>query len=123
MVEGSPGPLDRKTPSGLTAIISAADESNGMTCTSTPRSASAHGVAPLIPRSSAATVNFFLPTAGITTTCGVETSRTKYAPVIASALRTSTTISSRESSNPEKIPTRIDPRSRRCRVIARVSTP
>ena len=94
-------------------MIISADESKGTTCTSTPRSAKARGVAPFMPKSNAATVNFFLPIAGITTVSGVDTSRTKYAPVIASALRTSTTISSRESSKPEKIPTRIAPRSRR----------
>ena len=53
----------------------------------------------------------------------IETSFTRKAPDIASAFRTSTTISSRESSKPEKIPTRIAPRSRKCLVIARVSTP
>ena len=93
--------------------MSATVESKGITCTSAPRLANARGVAPLIPRSNAATVNFFLPIAGITTVLGVETSRTKNAPAIASALRTSTTISSRDSSNPEKIPTRIAPRSRK----------
>ena len=54
---------------------------------------------------------------------GVDTSLTKKAPAIGSAFRTSTTISSRERSKPEKIPTRIAPRSRKCLVIARVSTP
>ncbi|CAB4719128.1 unannotated protein [freshwater metagenome] len=61
--------------------------------------------------------------AGTTYGAGVETSETKKAPLIESVLRTSTTISSRVNSSSENIPTLMEPRSRRCLVIARVSTP
>ena len=84
-----------------------------MTWTSMPRSAIARGVAPFIPRSIAATVNFFSPTAETTYVDSVETSALRYAPLIAGCLRTSMTISSRERSRPEKTPTRIAPRSRK----------
>ena len=66
MVAGSPGPFDRNTPSGLRSEISLKETLNGITCVSTPRIESARGVAPLIPRSIAATVNFFAPWAATT---------------------------------------------------------
>ena len=66
IVAGSPGPLERKTPSGLSAAISLNDVLYGITCVSTPRTDNARGVAPLIPRSIAATVNFLVPNAGTT---------------------------------------------------------
>ena len=66
MVDGSPGPFEIKTPSGLSARISAKVVLAGNTCTSIPRVAIERGVAALIPRSNAATVNFFSPIAGTT---------------------------------------------------------
>ena len=51
------------------------------------------------------------------------TSAARKAPCIGALLRTRTTISSRVSAVSLKIPTRIAPRSRICRVKARVSTP
>ena len=88
-----------------------------------PRSAIILGVAPLIPRSTATTVNFFSPIAFIRYVLSVETSSARKAPLICGLLRTLITISSRDKSVCENIPTRIAPRSRKCRVIARVSTP
>ena len=123
IVAGSPGPFERNTPSGCNPLISSSVTSKGKTCTSTPRAANALGVAPLIPKSMAATVNFFSPIAGTIYGFSVDTSALKYAPDIASVLRTSITISSREISKSEKMPTRIAPRSRRWRVKARVSIP
>src|SRR5579871_1181353 len=52
---GSPGPLEKNTPSGLTARISLAEEVAGSTRTSMPRCAMLRGVADLMPRSTAAT--------------------------------------------------------------------
>ena len=94
----------------------------GITWTSIPRCAIILGVAPFIPKSIAATVNLFSPTASITYVEFVETSSARKAPLICGDFRTLTTISSLVSAEFEKIPTRIAPRSRRCRVIARVST-
>ena len=52
---GSPGPLEKNAPSGLSARISAAVAVAGSTRTSQPRRAMARGVAALMPRSTAAT--------------------------------------------------------------------
>lgn len=52
----SPGPLEKKTPSGFRFSISAKVMVEGTTCTRQPRSAMRCGVMPLIPRSTAATV-------------------------------------------------------------------
>ena len=54
---GSPGPFDKKTPSGESAFICSKVVVRGRTCTSIPRFAIAFGVAPLIPKSIAATLN------------------------------------------------------------------
>ena len=60
---GSPGPLEKNTPSGSTAQhVVERSRSPGSTCTSMPRSAIRCGVIALMPRSSAATVNRFSPT-------------------------------------------------------------
>ena len=56
-VAGSPGPLDMKKPSGLTAWTSARVAVAGSTCTRTPRSAKRIGVMRLMPRSMAAMLN------------------------------------------------------------------
>src|SRR5947208_876271 len=50
-----PGPLEKNTPSGPAARISAAVAVAGSTCTRQPRAAIAAGVAALMPRSTAAT--------------------------------------------------------------------
>ncbi|CAM5645113.1 hypothetical protein SAURM35S_09761 [Streptomyces aurantiogriseus] len=73
-VAGSPGPLEKNTPSGFTAYTSSAVAVAGRTCTSMPRSAMRCGVMPLMPRSIAATVNRFSPTAGTTYASWVATS-------------------------------------------------
>ncbi len=79
---------------------------------------------PLMPRSIAATVNFFVPMAGTTYASLVATSAERSAPTISGACRTrSSSAASSGSASPEKIPTRMAPRSRRWRVSARVSTP
>ncbi len=89
-----------------------------------PRSAMRCGVMPLMPRSTAATVNFFSPIAGTTYASVVATSAERSAPLISGAWRTSASmVPSSGSALPEKMPTRMAPRSRRCRVRARVSMP
>ena len=65
-VAGSPGPLEKNTPSGASARISSAVAVAGTTWTSMPRSAIWCGVIDLMPRSTAATVKRRSPTAGIT---------------------------------------------------------
>ena len=65
-VAGSPGPLEKNTPSGATARTSSIVAVAGSTCTSMPRSAIIRGVIALMPRSTAATVNRLLPPAGTT---------------------------------------------------------
>ncbi|OLT26191.1 hypothetical protein BJF82_03735 [Kytococcus sp. CUA-901] len=133
-VAGSPGPLEKKTPSGpwpasratpCTASTSWSVESAGRTCTSMPRAASRRGVLLLMPRSTAATVKRCSPCAGTTTASGVETLVASSRPAMAGALVTRSTISARGRSacSPEKMPARIAPRVRRCRVRARVSMP
>jgi hypothetical protein len=128
---GSPGPLEKKTPSAPVASTSSRVADAGSTCTSTPRSAIRRGVIALMPRSTAATVKRRAPTAGTTYGSGVVTSPARSAPVIGGAARTTSTNSATEAEaeadaeadGPEKIPARIAPRSRRCRVTERVSTP
>jgi hypothetical protein len=93
----------------------------GSTCTSIPRSAMLRGVFALMPRSTAATVNRFSPRAGTTYGASVETSPHRSAPSICGDARTRSRASAGIS--PLKMPTRIAPRSRRCRVSARVSMP
>ena len=65
-VAGSPGPLDRKNPSGASASISSIVADAGSTCVSMPRAAIMRGVLDLIPTSSAATRNRRSPSAGTT---------------------------------------------------------
>ena len=84
-VAGSPGPLEKKTPSGSTAYTSSRVAVAGRTCTSMPRSAIRCGVMPLMPRSIAATVNFFVPIAGTTYVSLVATSAERSAPFISGA--------------------------------------
>ena len=65
---GSPGPFERNTPSGFNFLISSNEVVSGKTWTSIPRFAIALGVAPLIPRSIAATLNLVgVPAGGETT--------------------------------------------------------
>ena len=87
-----------------------------------PRSAIISGVIVLIPRSSAATVKRFSPTASTTYTAVVDTSSARSAPVISAEPSTFSRRVAGSDSTVE-IPTRITPRSRRCRVRARVSIP
>ena len=59
---GSPGPLEKNTPSGCDGEHVASVADAGSTCTSMPRSAIRRGVIALIPRSIAATVSRRSPT-------------------------------------------------------------
>lgn len=89
-----------------------------------PRSAMRCGVMPLMPRSIAATVNFFSPTAGTTYVSLVATSSKRLAPFMCGwACTRATSSDSAAIASPEKIPERMEPRSRRWRVSARVSMP
>ena len=63
-VAGSPGPLDRNTPSTPSALISAMVVVAGSTWVRMPRAASIRGVFALIPRSIAATEKISSPSAG-----------------------------------------------------------
>jgi hypothetical protein len=56
-VAGSPGPLDRKTPSGFRSAIWSNVTDDGSTWLRMPRRAKFRGVLVLMPRSMAATVN------------------------------------------------------------------
>ena len=87
-----------------------------------PRSAIIRGVFALMPRSIAATVSRFSPTAGTTYASLVDTSVASSAPVI-SADPSTRCRSASGSVSVVEMPTRIAPRSRRCRVSARVSIP
>ena len=97
----------------------------GSTCVRTPRSASRCGVMVLMPRSIAATVKRCSPIGSTTYGSGVVTSAVKSAPTISGLAftRCSSAAGSACADRPEKIPTRIAPRSRRCRVRALVSMP
>ncbi|CAO0832293.1 hypothetical protein SMICM17S_00397 [Streptomyces microflavus] len=77
--------MEKNTPSGFTAYTSSSVAVAGRTCTSMPRSAIRCGVIPLIPRSTAATVNLFVPIAGTTYASFVATSAERSAPVISGA--------------------------------------
>jgi hypothetical protein len=89
-----------------------------------PRAAIIRGVFDLMPRSSAATVNFFVPMASTTYGLSVVTSTARFAPTIsAEALTCSTMDASSVSSEPENTPARMAPRSRMWRVRVRVSRP
>ncbi len=94
----------------------------GSTWVSTPRSASRLGVIALMPRSRAATVSRFSPSAGTTYASVVDTSPASSAPAISAVSRTRSS-SAVGSVSTEEMPTRIAPRSRRWRVSARVSMP
>ena len=125
---GSPGPLEKNSPSGDTASTSSSVAVAGSTWVSMPRSAIIRGVFALIPRSSAATVNRADPlvepveTAATTYGSAVETSPDRLAPAIGPESRTRASSASGSLSVVE-MPTRIAPRSRRWRVRARVSMP
>ena len=96
----------------------------GSTCTSMPCSLIRAGVDVLIPRSSAATRKPVGPTAGTTYGFGVVTAGARSAPIIAGLARTrSSSASTSSAASLLPIPQRMEPRSRRCRVSARVSTP
>ena len=93
-------------------------------CVSMPRRDSCRGVFDLIPRSSAATRNRRSPSAPMTYGLSVVTSPARSAPFIGGLASTWSTIASTPASAaPENTPARIAPRSRRCRVSDRVSTP
>ena len=79
----------------------------------------------LIPRSTARTVATWSPTASMTYSSAVVTSAVRSAPAIGGLASTAACIAANPcaAASPEKIPARIAPRSRRCRVSARVSTP
>src|SRR5580700_5360009 len=81
---GSPGPLEKKTPSGPVARICAVVDVAGSTCTRQPRAAIAAGVAALMPRSTAATRYRAWTPGGGPTWYGsaVDTSRARSAPAI-----------------------------------------
>ncbi len=119
---GSPGPLEKNSPSGETASTSSSVEVAGRTWVSIPRAAIMRGVFALIPRSSAATVKRLSPAAGTTYGSAVETSSDRLAPAISPDSSTRASSASASVSVVE-MPTRIAPRSRRCRVRARVSIP
>ena len=79
----------------------------------------------LMPRSTARTVATWSPTASMTYSSAVVTSAVRSAPAIGGLASTAACMAANPCSaaSPEKIPARIAPRSRRCRVSARVSTP
>jgi hypothetical protein len=64
IVAGSPGPFERNTPSGCIALYIFKGGVKGKNMNFHAPAARARGVAPFIPRSIAATVNFFSPIAG-----------------------------------------------------------
>ena len=119
---GSPGPLEKNSPSAPVATTSSIEAVAGSTCTSMPRSLIIRGVLDLMPRSTAATVNRLSPTAGTTYASRVDTASLRLDPCISADPRTRWSRASGSVSVVE-IPTRIAPRSRRWRVSARVSTP
>ena len=116
---GSPGPLEKNTPSGCRASTWAQLLVAGTTCTSMPRSAIRYGVIVLIPRSTATTRNRASPCALTTYGFGVVTSSARCAPDISGADRTRASSAAGSVSTLET-PTRMAPRSRRWRVSARV---
>ena len=77
-----------------------------------PRSLIIRGVLALMPRSTAATVQRFAPTAGTTYEWVVLTSAERFAPDISGEVRTRSSSASGADSV-EEMPTRIAPRSRR----------
>ncbi len=79
-VAGSPGPLERNTPSAPVASTCSTVEVAGSTWVSMPRSAIRCGVIGLMPRSSAATVNRVSPAAATTYGSAVVTSPVRSAP-------------------------------------------
>src|SRR5699024_11086511 len=95
----------------------------GSRCTLSPRSVMRRGVAPLMPRSSAATVPIGSPSGSSTTGWAMVTSSKKEAPCIGGCSRTRSTSSSSLAvrASPEKTPPRMVPLSRRRRVSMRVS--
>ena len=81
------------------------------------------GEAPLMPRSTAATVATASPSGSSTTGWAIVTSSTKLEPAICGCSRTWASSSSSEASraSPEKMPPRAEPSSRSRRVSMRVS--
>ena len=81
MAAGSPGPLEKNSPSAPVATTSSIVAVAGSTCTSMPRSLIIRGVLALMPRSIAATVNRFARRrAGTTYASCVETASLRLAP-------------------------------------------
>ena len=108
--------------SGLSS--SSIDADDGSTRVSIPRSASIRGVLALIPRSSAATRARVVPVAATVYGAPVLTAPARSAPAIPGLSSTAARIEvGSASASPENRPARIEPASRRRRVIARVSTP
>ncbi|CPU54331.1 Uncharacterised protein [Mycobacteroides abscessus] len=124
-VAGSPGPLDRKTPSGASASSSSGLIEAGTTCTRMPRRAKLRGVLVLMPRSRAATVNRCAPSGSTVYVLAVLTSPARSAPSMAGCplTRESRKSVGASATVPLKMPAFIDPRVRRCRTTARVSMP
>ncbi|CFE71863.1 Uncharacterised protein [Mycobacterium tuberculosis] len=124
---GSPGPLDKNTPCGLSSAICSKVVDAGSTWQRIPRRAKLRGVLVLIPRSRAATVNLETPggPSGSTTYgSAVLTSPARSAPSIDCCARTRAIKSAGSASAPsENTPAFIDPRLRRWRTTARVSMP
>ncbi|KFC52916.1 hypothetical protein GY12_15555 [Micrococcus luteus] len=123
---GSPGPLDRKTPSGSTARMPARSVAAGSTCTRMPREARCRGVAALMPRSRAAISAMGSPSqpcsaGSMTYGSSVVTDSARRAPAIDGWARTSasSSASGRAACSPENTPARIEPSVRRRRVMAR----
>ena len=123
-VAGSPGPGEKNTASGADGeqIVHDVDDA-GSTWVVTPRAASRRGTLRLMPRSSAATVNRCSPSAATVYGAGVLTSADRSAPTISGAAETRSQQRLPGHRSTLDTPTRIAPRSRRCRVSARVSTP
>ncbi len=124
--DGSPGPFEKKTPSGFIARISSAVMDDGTTLTLTPRRASNSGVIDLMPRSTATTwARVGVPFGGRSRTPRGRRPRPRDAPPPSGwlSLTRATSSSAGARASPEKIPARITPALRRMRTSSRVSMP
>ena len=124
-VAGSPGPLEKNTPSGSSASTSSAVAVAGSTCTSMPRSAMRCGVMRLDAEVDGGDGEPLLADRGDDVRlAGGDLARTgPRRPSRALPARARAAPRRPRPRSPEKMPTRIAPRSRRCRVSARVSMP
>jgi hypothetical protein len=121
-VAGSPGPGEKNTASAPSPSTSSTVDEAGSTCVVTPRAARRRGTLRLMPRSSAATVKRCSPSAFTVYGWRVVTSADRSAPTISGEASTRSRRAAGSLSTLDT-PTRIAPRSRRCRVSARVSMP